>query len=167
MERIAKFHHVSKDRFKADFLDKLNAAAPEVESVSLPRRATTGSAGYDFFAPCDLELAPGQSVTVPTGIRAQMENGWVLQIFPRSSLGFKFRLQLDNTVGIIDSDYFNANNEGHIMIKLTNDSRLGKTVSLKAGEAFAQGIFLPFGITRDDSTSTGRTGGFGSTNGTK
>ena len=72
----------------------------------MPRRATSGSAGYDFFTPVEITLKPGETIKVPTGIRANMEEGWVLQIFPRSSLGFKFRLQLNNTVGIIDSDYW-------------------------------------------------------------
>ena len=82
---------------------------------------------------------------------------------PRSGLGFRFRLQLNNTVGIIDSDYFNAENEGHIMARMINDSRTGKTVELKKGSAFMQGIFIPFGITNDDNVSQIRTGGFGST----
>ena len=87
----------------------------------------------------------------------------MLSIFPRSSLGFKYRLQLNNTVGIIDSDYFYSDNEGHMFIKMTNDSREGKTVELSAGMAFAQGIFLPYGITVDDDCTSTRNGGFGST----
>ena len=100
---------------------------------------------------------------VPTGVRAEIDTGWVLQIFPRSSLGFKFRLQLNNTVGIIDSDYFYSDNEGHMFIKVTNDSREGKTVELGQGSGFAQGIFIPYGITADDECSDVRNGGFGST----
>lgn len=133
--------------------------------ICLPLRATAGSAGYDFFLPADLYLTPGESAKVPTGIRARMAEGWALLLFPRSGLGFKYRLQLDNTVGVVDSDYFNAENEGHIYIKLTNDSREGRDLSLKAGQAFAQGIFLPFGITEDDAVDAGRIGGFGSTSG--
>ena len=87
----------------------------------------------------------------------------MLQIFPRSGLGFKFRLQLDNTVGIIDSDYYGSDNEGHIFIKITNDSRNDKTVVLKEGDAFAQGIFVPYGVTFDDETTAIRNGGMGST----
>ena len=83
--------------------------------------------------------------------------------FPRSGLGFKFRLQLNNTVGIIDSDYYYSDNEGHIFIKLTNDSNEGKTMQLAKGNGFAQGIFLPFGITEDDGVTEVRNGGFGST----
>ena len=100
---------------------------------------------------------------IPTGIRAYMEEGWVLQIYPRSGLGFKYRLQMNNTVGIIDSDYYSSDNEGHIFIKITNDSREGKTVELPAGSGFAQGIFMEFGITADDDAGDIRNGGFGST----
>lgn len=84
-------------------------------------------------------------------------------LFPRSGLGFKYRLQLNNTVGVIDSDYFNAKNEGHIMLKLTNDSNEGRLLSIAAGEAVAQGVFLPFGVTVDDAATGQREGGFGST----
>ena len=75
----------------------------------------------------------------------------------------KYRLQLNNTVGIIDSDYFNSDNEGHIFIKITNDSNENKTVELNAGQGFAQGIFMPFGLVEDDDTTDQRNGGFGST----
>ncbi len=92
-----------------------------------------------------------------------MEEGWVLQLFPRSGLGFKFRLQLNNTVGIIDSDYFDSDNEGHIFARITNDSNEGKTLQVEAGTGFLQGIFLPFGITVDDEADGIRNGGFGST----
>jgi dUTP pyrophosphatase len=101
---------------------------------------------------------------IPTGIRAEIQEGWVLQLFPRSSLGFTYRLQFNNTVGIIDSDYFESDNEGHIFIKLMNDSTQGKIVQLRANDGFAQGIFLPFGICEDDAAQEQRNGGFGSTN---
>lgn len=135
------------------------------ESIRLPRRATAGSAGYDFFAPTDIVLAPGETIKIPTGIRAQMEQEWVLKVYPRSGLGFKYRLQMNNTVGIIDSDYYYSDNEGHIFMKIMNDGREGKTVEIKAGEGFAQGIFLEYGITVDDDASEKRNGGFGSTTG--
>ena len=88
----------------------------------------------------------------------------MLILVPRSSLGFKYRLQLDNTVGVIDSDYYSAENEGHIFIKLTNDGHSGKTLKIGKGEGFAQGIFLEYGITVDDEADAERKGGFGSTN---
>lgn len=159
MEKIAKFHKVSFEQF----LSAHSSATRECyENIKLPHRATVGSAGYDFYAPFDFTLAPGEEITIPTGIRAEIENGYVLLIFPRSGLGFKFRLTLNNTVGVIDSDYFYSDNEGHIMVRMTN-CHTEKTVEVKAGQGFAQGIFMPFGITVDDDTDGVRNGGFGST----
>ena len=87
----------------------------------------------------------------------------MLKCYPRSGLGFKFRLQLNNTVVIIDSDYYDSDNEGHIFAKLTNDSNEGKTVEVRAGDGFMQGIFVEYGITLDDDVTEVRNGGFGST----
>ena len=167
-KRIAKFHKVSYEQFKEGFVDVYgNVEESEIQKVydglKLPCRATSGSAGYDFFAPVAITLKPGETVKVPTGIRAEMECDWVLKIYPRSGLGFKYRLQLNNTVGIIDSDYFYSDNEGHIFIKITNDTNEGKTVEIPGGTGFAQGIFLEYGITVDDEVTTVRNGGFGST----
>ena len=168
MRRIAKFHKVSPEQFLSGMQDSF----PEYteadirdmyESIELPRRATKGSAGYDFFAPFSFSLTPGSTIKIPTGIRVEMEPDWVLKLYPRSGLGFKYRLQLNNTVGIIDSDYFYSDNEGHIFTKLTNDSNEGKTLTLDAGDAFAQGVFLEYGITLDDDADGVREGGFGST----
>ncbi len=166
MLRIAQFQKVSPAQFNADWLNTFHAA-PALETydrLHLPQRATRGSAGYDFYAPMDCTLAPGETIQIPTGMRVRMEDGWVLMLFPRSGLGFRYRLQMDNTVGIIDSDYYHADNEGHIFVKITNDSRTGRTVSIAAGEAFAQGVFLPFGLTEDDAAEKERHGGLGSTN---
>ena len=96
---------------------------------------------------------------MPTGIRVEMEPEWVLKCYPRSGLGFKYRLQLNNTVGIIDSDYFYSDNEGHMFAKITNDSKEGKTVEIAAGEGFMQGIFVEYGITVDDQVTDVRNGG--------
>ena len=86
-----------------------------------------------------------------------------MSLYPRSGLGFKFRLQLDNTVGIIDSDYYFSDNEGHIFAKITNDSRENKALHITAGSGFMQGIFTEYGITADDDATEIRNGGFGST----
>ena len=161
MKRIARFESVSEKQFAADFKDCFGTAVPPLPA--LPKRATAGSAGYDFYLPCAIRLEPGETVKIPTGVRVRIDEGWVLKLYPRSGLGFKFRLQLNNTVGIIDSDYYGAANEGHILIKLTNDSREGKIVELPAGAAFAQGVFVEFGITEDDDADAVRNGGFGST----
>ena len=168
MKRVGRFHRVSEERFLEDwkdtFEDGKDAEILEIyREIPLPRRATAGSAGYDFYAPVDLTLKPGQTVKIPTGIRVEMEQNWVLKCYPRSGLGFKYRLQLNNTVGIIDSDYFYSDNEGHIFAKLTNDTNQGKTVELKKGTGFMQGIFVEYGITFDDEVTTVRNGGLGST----
>lgn len=163
MNRIAEFIKVSKEQYLKDFDESFGSAEAAYECISIPARATSGSAGYDFKAPFDFTLAPGETIKIPTGIRARIDDGWVLMIFPRSGLGFKYRLQLNNTVGVIDSDYFGSDNEGHIMVKMTNCTNEGKTISLKAGEGFAQGIFMPYGITTDDEVTDIRNGGFGST----
>lgn len=168
MQRIAKFHKVSFGQFLKDMQDGFpDMKEPKIrdiyEDITLPARATKGSAGYDFHSPVTFALAPGETLKVPTGIRVKMAEDWVLQLYPRSGLGFKYRMQLDNTVGIIDSDYFGSDNEGHIMVKVTNDSRKGKPLTVGAGTAFVQGIFLPYGITVDDEADGIRNGGFGST----
>jgi len=160
MHRIAKFMTVSRERFEKDW--EFDLPCP-YEDLILPRRATAGSAGYDFYSPLDFTLEPGQSIKIPTGIRVRIDEGWVLLILPRSGQGFKYRVQLYNTAGVIDSDYFGADNEGHCFVKLINANREGKTLHVKKGEAFAQGIFLPFGVTVDDEADEIRTGGFGST----
>ena len=166
ISRIAKFHKVSFEQFKGDWEDtfgKQEDIRSIYEDIRLPERATSGSAGYDFFAPKAFVIQPGETVKIPTGIRAEIDEGWVLALFPRSSLGFKYRLQLNNTVGIIDSDYFYSDHEGHMFIKITNDSNEDKTLELPKGAGVVQGIFLPFGITLDDASSGQRNGGFGST----
>ncbi len=168
MNRVARFEKVSLEQFEKDISDLMPHASREeirlvYDAIRLPVRATVGSAGYDFFSPVPFALTPGETIRIPTGIRAGMEQDWVLMLFPRSGLGFRFRLQLNNTVGIIDSDYYYSANEGHIMAKITNDSKEQKTISLKAGDGFMQGIFVPYGITVDDDACGVRNGGFGST----
>lgn len=168
MRRIAQFHKVSREQFVKDWLDtfeeKEATHAEEIyENIRLPKRATAGSAGYDFYAPVPIVLNPGETVKIPTGVRVEMEPDWVLKCYPRSGLGFKYRLQLNNTVGIIDSDYFYSDNEGHIFSKITNDSNENKTLEIGEGEGFMQGIFVEYGITVDDDVMETRNGGFGST----
>lgn len=178
MNKVAKFSKVSFEQFKKDMIDTFpskfndemmdekdidNMISQIYDGIKLPERSTVGSAGYDFRSPIAITIPVNGTVKIPTGIRCEMENGWVLMEFPRSGLGFKYGLSMANTVGIIDADYFNANNEGHIFIKLTNDSVLAKEIKIGYEDAFCQGIFLPFGITVDDNATGVRTGGFGST----
>ena len=160
MQRIAQFMKVSRAQFERDW--EFDPPAP-YDDLRLPSRGTAGSAGYDCYSPLDFSLAPGEFIKIPTGIRTRIDDGWVLTLYPRSGQGFKYRLQMYNTVGVIDADYFGADNEGHIHIKIVNANEEGKTMTVRKGEAFAQGIFLPFGVTVDDAAADKRTGGFGST----
>ena len=165
MKRIAKFEKVSFKEFEPAIREVFPNSDPKqlYDNIKLPRRATKGSAGYDFFTPEAFTLAPGETIKIPTGVRVWMEPEWVLKLYPRSGLGFKYRLQLNNTVGIIDSDYYYSDNEGHIFCKITNDTNENKTISIEAGFAFCQGIFIEYGITLDDDANAERNGGMGST----
>lgn len=168
MKRIAQFHKVSFAQFCEGWNDSFGETKEETlkeiyDAIKLPKRATKGSAGYDFYSPLSFQLKPGETIKIPTGIRVWMEDNWVLKCYPRSGQGFKFRLQLNNTVGIIDSDYFESDNEGHIFVKLTNDSNEGKVLEVEAGTGMMQGIFVEYGITIDDDADAIRNGGFGST----
>lgn len=160
---MALFSKVSKDQFMAD-VGKFSYITSEgcYEDIKLPSRATEESAGYDIFMPFSVTIRPEGTCTVPTGIKVEMSQGVFLMIAPRSSLGFKFQLGLANTVGIIDSDYFNnPDNEGHILVRLVNNGK--HPVHLEKGDAFCQGILLPFGKTKDDEPRGKRSGGIGST----
>jgi len=168
MIEVGRFKKVSFEQFRTAILNETTAYNDDqikemYDNIQIPSRATAGSAGYDFKIPFEVHIGPSGTVKVPTGIRVAIDDGWWLGIFPRSSLGFKYRLQLDNTCGIIDSDYYYSDNEGHIFIKITNDSYQGRIVSLKAGDGFAQGIFIPYGITYSDEATAVRNGGMGST----
>ena len=169
MNRIAQFDKVSFEQFLRDYNKTFDygQSVEEIkaiwDNIKLPARATIGSAGYDFTTPIDFTLEAGKTIKIPTGIRCWIDAGWVLKLYPRSGLGFKYRLQLDNTVGIIDGDYFDSDNEGHIFVKITNNSNEEKIIILNRGSGFAQGIFVPYGITIDDEAEGIRNGGFGST----
>ena len=155
MRTAAKFEKVTYATYAE------HGAREIYDAIKLPRRATAKSAGYDFFAPMGLKIAPKETVTVATGIRALMPDNWCLMIFPRSGLGFKYKLRLNNTVGIIDADYSDSDNEGHIFIRMTNES--DKELVIEQGSAFAQGIFVQYLLTEDDDTTAQRNGGLGST----
>lgn len=166
MNRIAKFEKVSENQFATD----MSTFASEhgihfvlwrdaYDALQLPKRSTAGSAGYDFYSPFEFSLEAGETIKVYTGIRCKIDEGWALFALPRSGMSNRTKVRLDNTVGLIDSDYYYADNEGHIMIQLTTV----KPLHVKAGERFCQGVFLPHGITVDDDAQGKRTGGFGST----
>src|SRR5690606_13930289 len=133
------FEKISFEQYVKDVGGERHELAEEYLDIKLPQRATSKSAGYDFYSPFSFELEPGETIKIPTGIKAYMQDDEVLKIYIRSSLGFKYDVTLSNNVGIIDADYANALNEGHIWIKLINHG--DKTLSINKGEAIAQGIF--------------------------
>jgi len=167
MQKVGNFEKVSFEQFAAAMKEEFGIGETEAKMmydlIDLPVRATTGSAGYDFKSPVSVKLSPGASVKIPTGIRVKIDDGWWLCCSPRSGLGCKYRMQLDNTIGVVDSDYYNSDNEGHIYAKITNDSRQGKDLSIEAGDRFMQTIFIPYGITYSDAAEGVRNGGWGST----
>ena len=131
-----------------------------------PKRATRGSAGYDFFATETVVIPAKGDVVIDTGTKVKMPEGVFFAIYPRSGLGFKHRIQLANTVGVIDSDYYSEEpGKGVIKAKLYNPT--DHDVVIEAGKAYCQGIFQPYLLTSDDDSdgiSRNRNGdGFGST----
>ena len=132
---------------------------------SLPQRATEGSAGYDFFSPVDTVIYPNETKEFSLEVKCRIKIGEFLMIPPRSSLGFKNdnHVALTNTIGIIDSDYYNnENNEGEIRLRLHNFGN--SPFVIKKGMALVQGIFIKFDTTIDDDPRDRvRIGGLGST----
>lgn len=134
------------------------------DEIQLPKRATKFAAGYDVKSTLNFTLKPGEEIVIPTGFKAYMQPGEMLALFPRSGMGFKYQIQLANTVGIGDGDYYNCeSNEGHYFIKLVNRGK--KDWEVKVGDGIAQAIFMPILLADDDDFENGeeRKGGFGST----
>ncbi len=159
MNRVAKFEKVSSTQFNID-LTTCGKNENCYEDIILPKRSSKYSAGYDFYAPYDFTVNINEKLVIASGVRCKIEGEYFLMLAPRSSLGFKYQLGLANTVAIIDADYYNTANEGHILISLVN--RGDKPVSIKKGERFCQGIFLNYAICIDDDNDDVRTGGLGS-----
>lgn len=169
---IAEFEKVSFNQWKNDVLSDDNYAMyanfPESElkkiydNIELPKRSTTGSAGYDFHFPLPIiDIPVGSSIKIPTGIRCKMENGWVGLIYPRSSLGIKNGLMILNTIPVIDEDYAHSDNEGHILLFVKNNGN--KTLEMTQGLRIVQMVFTPYGIVANDEVTAKRNGGVGST----
>lgn len=153
------FEKISFEEFKKVFGDNKDL----YEEYKLPKRGTMYSAGYDFFAIKDYTIKPGEIVKIPTGYKAQFERDEMLLLVVRSSIGFKWNVRMTNQLGVIESDYYNnQDNEGHMFVSLQNHG--DKDFVINKGDAYIQGIFTKFLITDDDSVTTKRIGGFGSTN---
>lgn len=161
-----KFEKISYEQYMKDGMNRFI----RYEDIQLPRRGTKRAAGYDIICPIDLTIMPGQAEVIPTGIKVELDSDKWLQVLPRSGIGFKTGLLLMNTVGVIDADYYNNdNNEGHIWVKVrhpSSDPGWGVPIEIKKGTAICQGIISPyFVVDNEDDVETTRTGGFGSTGG--
>ncbi len=155
-----RFEKVSHEEFRRSVGD----IPIEYDEVKIPRRATRHSSGYDFYSPVDFVLHPGETIVLPTFIRVSLQCDKTLIIAPRSGQGFKYKVQLYNTIGVIDADYYaNPSNDGHIFVKLYNDSPEGKPMEVKKGDAVCQGLILQYFTVDDDEATEDRVGGFGST----
>lgn len=154
------FKFISTEQMNKDFGD-----TPKIinTKIRLPQRGTKWSAGYDVFAPYSFTLQPNEEIKIPTGISAYMQPDEVLIIVPRSGLGFKYYCRLANTIGVIDADYINSDNEGHIWCKIRNEGN--KPMTINQGDGMCQAIFMPYLIADNDNLKEGneRNGGFGST----
>jgi len=169
INKVGQFSKVSLKQFKIDmkstFGEKYSDEEIEImyDKIQLPKRATERSSGYDIRTPVEFDLHAGEEFKFPTGIRVKIDSGWWLMCMPRSGSGMKQRVRLANTIGNVDEDYFDADNEGHIFVKVTKDTSARNIFSVGAGDAVCQAVFVPYGITYDDEASGIRTGGMGST----
>lgn len=159
-KRTRGFELISENQFEKDFQD-INIKYTELK---LPKRATARAAGYDIYSTIDFKLEPEEDIKLPTGFKAYMLEDESLELYPRSSMGFKYYIRIANTIGLGDSDYYNCeSNEGHYFIKLRNEG--SKTWEVKKGDAIAQGVFRKYLLAdNDDFIGEERVGGFGSTN---
>ena len=170
------FEKITREQWTKDMMDLYQFENPSKEhleeinklydNIQLPKRATKYSAGYDFYVSGDVLIPMEHAGVIPTGIRwvcdKEEDKNKVLQIYPRSGIGFRTGVRLMNTVGIIDADYWEGNNEGHIMLKLYNpmDSHL----HIKDGDAIVQGVITEYHTCDDEEKIVEkRTGGMGST----
>ena len=171
--KVAKFSKVSFEQFCQDMeacghTDYTTRQLRSIyDAIKLPTRATAGSAGYDICTPIGFFLtnlnANPKGFTFPTGLRCEMNPSYVMLIIPKSGLGFKHYSRLGNTIGCVDSDFWDSDNEGDIMVNIRSDIPGHEPVHIDAGKAVCQALFLPYGVTDDDTASGVRNGGFGST----
>ena len=163
-----RFEKVKYDAFVVDMFKNIpnaNYLTKIYENITLPKRSTKHSAGYDICTPVDIVIPPHERRVVPTGIKAvftpEEMNTWHLQMYVRSSVGIKQGVVLTNGTGIIDPDYQFADNDGDMMLALRNTS--DSIVKYKAGDRICQAVFCIHGLTSDDTADGKRTGGVGST----
>lgn len=157
-----KFEKVSYQEFKKHTDSNMHCGRDEYDKIMMPVRSTAGSAGYDIASPVNITIPAGCKRVIPTGLKVQVDDGYFMQMYIRSSLAIKKQIELQTSVSVIDSDYYdNPDNEGHMMIPVKNES--GRPVFISAGERVVQGVFVRYGITEDDRAENKRLGGIGST----
>lgn len=168
-QTVAKFEKVSYPQFEKDWIkcfgltddiDKIGIMY-RYEQIQLPKRKTVHSVGYDIQTPNGISLKPHQSVIIPTGLRVNINKGYWMGMIVRSSLGFKKQTMLSNNLACVESDYYFADNEGHLMVSLIN---LGESpIHIDSWDAIAQAIFFQQLYAEEDEVTEIRTGGIGST----
>ena len=157
-----KFEKVSFKEFKAHANSNMKCNADEYDNIVMPKRSTAGSAGYDIASPVNITIPAGCERTIPTGLKVQIDAGYCMELYIRSSLAIKKNLGLVTGVSVIDSDYYdNEKNEGHIMMPVRNKG--ARPVFIAAGDRIAQGKFSPYALCDDDKATEKRVGGIGST----
>lgn len=156
---MRKFEKISFEQFKKDISDDEKL----YESYSLPKRSTKNSAGYDIASLEEYTLKPGEAHIFVTGLKVTMNSDEVLYLYGRSSFGYKYNITLANSVGVIDSDFYNnIDNEGHFKVKLINHGE--KEVKINIGDRIAQGVFMKYLIVdNEEEIIKERKGGLGST----
>lgn len=163
---MSHFEKVSFEQWKQDCGVKGlpdNELREWYDNIKLPKQATAASAGMDFFMPFNLNFESGSKFKIATGVRWVSDGAKdrVLLIVPRSGLGFKYGIRLPNTIGVIDADYADSENEGHILIAFENPS--SENIQLAQGSPFAQGIIVKYEVPEGSESDATRNGGFGST----
>lgn len=123
----------------------------------LPKRSTSGSAGYDFMSPVDITVPAHGEALIDSGVSVELDKDKVLLLFVRSSYGFKYGVTLSNGTGIIDSDFY----PNTMKCKLKNDS--DTDLVIHKGDKYMQGVIVQYFVTDDDDATGIRTGGIGST----
>ena len=169
MRKVAKFEKVSWGQFQKDYVDtfgegktiNMDDVRKIYDDIKLPCRKTRFSAGHDISIPFNITLPSKEKLMIPTGVRCKMDTDYVMIIAPRSSLGIKKGLRISNTIPVIDSDYYDADNEGHIFVSVINDGK--EPIKFKVGDNIVQALFVPYGIADDNVVTAERTGGIGST----